>query len=54
LGLVFNRGGRGLRIGDAGQNFFVCLSANAARSEGATAEKAVPFLCAARRSFVVS
>jgi len=24
------------------------------RSEGATAEKAVPFLCAARRSFVVS
>jgi hypothetical protein len=28
--------------------------ANTGRSEGATAEKAVPFLCAARRSFVVS
>jgi hypothetical protein len=29
-------------------------AANTGRSEGATAEKAVPFLCAARRSFVVS
>jgi hypothetical protein len=29
-------------------------AANTGRSEGATAEKAVPFLCAARRLFVVS
>jgi len=28
-------------------------AANTGRSEGATAEKAVPFLCAARRSFVL-
>jgi hypothetical protein len=47
----------GQLFGPGGNTTPECLdrwAAKTGRSEGATAEKAVPFLCAARRSFVVS
>jgi hypothetical protein len=50
MGQLFGPGGKPLsNIGSMG--ILDRWAANAGRSEGATAEKAVPFLCAAPRSF---